>query len=159
MQPAPAASRPSAPPRPQARPVVIHHPAKREPVTVRATAKTVTVTTPHGKTMYSRAPAASEADVGAPIYPGARVQQSVSSTEVTKGTTHTTLLTTPDPLDKVFRFYTEALGPQARSFRTGSGSKEAAVVSLQQGEGVTTVAIHPDTKGTGSRIMVVRSPR
>lgn len=123
----------------------------------------ITATDASGKTTQVELGAAkvSEAELGVPFYPGAKLGEGESSKVSTpEGSMYTVTLHSADPVDKVAAFYRERLkamsaGKQLMDMSGGDGS---ANMVLADEQAKTSVQVHVTKvdKGTGVQIVASR---
>lgn len=111
----------------------------------------VTISTPTGKVSVG-APQApvTEADLGVPLYPGAKQQEGALQIASEEGSMHTYVFKTSDSPQQVMAFYREKLGMEAASYvetpeggmiTSAKGKKEGFWITVGQDEGETVITI------------------
>jgi len=107
-------------------------------------AKSVQVETREGKaTIDVSKKSITEAELGAPVYPGAAVEVS-GNYEGTAGEAKNvkqTTLTTPDVFDKVFDFYKSHLKNVTNTVNQGAGDAKMGMFSAKSADG-SEIAVH-----------------
>jgi len=98
--------------------------------------------------------AVTEAQLGVPVYPGAKVKATVSMQDAGdgKGRTDVCTLMTPDNFEKVAAFYKSNLKNVKNSFVQGSGDQAIAMFTVG-GDDAITVNLGPgENKGTAIQV-------
>ena len=111
----------------------------------------VTISTPTGKVSVG-APQApvTEADLGVPLYPGAKQQEGALQITGEEGSMHTYVFKTSDSPQQVMAFYRERLGTEAASYvetpeggmiTSTKGKKDGFWITVGQDEGETVITV------------------
>lgn len=111
----------------------------------------VTISTPTGKVSVG-APQApvTEADLGVPLYPGAKQQEGALQITGEEGSMHTYVFKTSDSPQQVMAFYRERLGTEAASYvetpeggmiTSAKGKQEGFWITVGQDEGETVITV------------------
>lgn len=115
----------------------------------------MTVTSEHGTSVVETGLDAAEADIGMPLYPGAKVEQTLKHTDDEGHQMAQVHLSTPDSFAKVKAFYREELPkaqaagdvetPDLKVFQLmwqEEGEQRMVVVSRDKSDTLTRVAVH-----------------
>ncbi len=122
----------------------------------------ITTTDASGKTSQVEIGGArvGEAELGVPLYPGAKVGEGASSKVSTPdGTMYTVMLQTPDATDKVAAFYREKLkGMSAgKQMMDMSGADGSANLVVADDKAKTSVQVHVMKGEKGTDVQIVAS--
>ena len=125
--------------------------------------KTVQVQTGEGKaTIDVNKKSITEAELGAPVYPGATVEVSgnYEGAAGQSGNMKQTMLTTPDGFDKVFAFYKSRLKNVKNTVNQSMGDGKMAIFSAASADGSElTVHIMTDKSKNVTTIQVMKMPK
>ncbi|MGA8869763.1 MAG: zinc-ribbon domain-containing protein [Candidatus Acidiferrales bacterium] len=115
----------------------------------------VTISTPEGRISAGQTPAhVTEAEVGAPIYPGAVSAEGGIKFGAASGSMATYVFMTSDSVQQVLAFYRGKFGPKATVMETPSGAMVTSAKSDNEGTLVTIG--HDDSDGKTS-IMITHT--
>ena len=111
----------------------------------------VSISTPTGKvTVGAPQRPVTEAELGVPLYPGAKQQEGALQIAGEEGSMHTYVFKTSDSQQQVMAFYRERLGTEAASYvetpeggmiTSSKGKKEGFWITIGQDEGETVITI------------------
>ena len=116
----------------------------------------MTVTTEEGTAVFEMSPDISEKDIGIPIYPGAKFEQTVKRTDTEEDQDFAQVhLSTTDTFDKVKTFYAEKLPkatvtgnvetPEVKMLQImwkAEGEQKMIMVSRDKSDAVTRIVLH-----------------
>lgn len=111
----------------------------------------VSISTPTGKIKVGTPQApVTEAELGVPLYPGAKQQEGGLQITGEEGSMHTYVFKTSDSPQQVMAFYRERLGTEAASYvetpeggmiHSTKGQKDGFMITVGQDEGETVITI------------------
>lgn len=111
----------------------------------------VSISTPTGKIKVGTPQAAvTEAELGVPLYPGAKQQEGALEITGEEGSMHTYVFKTSDSPQQVMAFYRERLGTEAASYvetpeggmiTSSKGKQEGFWITIGEDEGETVITV------------------
>ena len=111
----------------------------------------VSISTPTGKiSVGAQQTPVTEAELGVPLYPGAKQQEGALQITGEEGSMHTYVFKTSDSPQKVMAFYRERLGTEAASYvetpeggmiTSAKGKQEGFWITVGQDEGETVITV------------------
>ena len=110
----------------------------------------LSITTPMGNMTMGTQKEVSEAEVGVPLYPGAKQQEGALQITGEEGSMHTYVFKTSDSPQQVMAFYRERLGTEAASYvetpeggmiTSAKGKQEGFWITVGQDEGETVITV------------------
>ena len=120
-------------------------------ITVDPSGGQVSISTPGGKVSVGTPQRpVTEAELGVPIYPGAKQQEGAMQITSEEGSMHTYVFKTSDSPQQVMAFYRERLGTEAASYvetpeggmiTSSKGKKEGFWITIGTDEGETVITI------------------
>jgi len=117
----------------------------------------VVVSTPNGTVSTGGASAVTEADLGVPIYPGAKRGEGGMQISAATGSMMTVVFSTPDPVSKVVDFYREKLGNNTSVIQGATGAVISSGDQNKQGVVITVGTDNGSDGGTKIAIMRTKS--